>query len=92
MLLPLLLKENLITKISGFHFDLAAVGAALHSTVTKLSQHRDNFLSAILQTLQVPMSPNTKESPMLLPMLKAYGVSLGDRRVHENLPRDLYVF
>jgi hypothetical protein len=41
--------------------------------------------------LQAPTSPNTKESPAMLPTLKAYGVSLDDRRVHENLLRDLYV-
>jgi hypothetical protein len=71
--------------------DLAAVGAALCSIVMELRQHWDDSLSAILETSQVPLSPNTKESPTLLPTLKAYGVSLDDRCVNENLLRDLYV-
>jgi hypothetical protein len=71
--------------------DSAAVGAALHSMVMDLRQHRVDSVSAILETSQVPRSPNTKECPTLLPTLKAYGVSLDDRRVHENLLRDLYV-
>jgi hypothetical protein len=70
--------------------DSAAVGAALHSIVTELRQHWDNFLSVILQSVQAPTSPNTKENPTVLPMLKAYGVSLDDLRVHANLLRDLY--
>jgi hypothetical protein len=92
MLLPLLMKEEFLYKdFWAPDVDLAAVGAALHSIVTELRQHRDDSLSAILQTSQAPTSPNTKESPLVLPTLKAYGVSLEDRRVHENLLRDLYV-
>jgi hypothetical protein len=39
--------------------------------------------------VHAPTSPNTKENPNALPTLKAHGVSLEDRRVHENLLRDL---
>jgi hypothetical protein len=92
LLLPLLLKEEILEKdYWATDVDSAAVGAALHSIVTELRQHRDNSLSAILQTSQAPTSPTTKASPTILPTLKAYGVSLDDRRVHENLLRDLYV-
>jgi hypothetical protein len=92
MLLPLLLKEEYLnTDFWASNVDSAAVGAALPSIVTEISQHRVDSLSAILKTLQAPTSPNTKESPTVLPTLKAYGVSLDDRRVHENLLRDLYV-
>jgi hypothetical protein len=91
ILLPLLLKEELLhTDLWAPEVDLAAVQAALHSIVTELRQHRDDSLSVILQTVQAPTSPNTKENPTALPMLKAYGLSLDDRRVHENLLRDLY--
>jgi hypothetical protein len=56
------------------------------------THHRDDSLSAILRTRQAPTSPNTKESPTVLPTLKkAYGMSLKDRRVHDNLLRDIYV-
>jgi hypothetical protein len=92
MLLPLLIKEEFLTQdFWAPDVDSAAVGAALSSIVTELRQHRDDKLSAILETFQAPTSPNTKESPTVLPTLKAYGVSLEDRRVHENLLRDLYV-
>jgi hypothetical protein len=60
--------------------------------VTEIRQHyRDDSLLAILKALQAPTSPNTKESPTMLPMLKAYGVSLDDQGVHGNLLWDLYV-
>jgi hypothetical protein len=85
------LKEELLhTDFWAPEVDSAAVEAALHSIVTELRQHRDDLLSVILQTVQVSTSPNTKENPTVLPTLKAYGVSLDDRRVHENLLRDLY--
>ena len=88
MLLPLLLKEEYLnTDFWASDVDSAAVGAALHSIVTEIRQHRDDSLSAILKTMQAPTSPNTKESPTMLPTLKAYGVSLDDRRVHVNLLR-----
>jgi hypothetical protein len=48
-------------------------------------------LSAILATVQRPTSPATKESPSVVPTLKAYGVSLEDRHAHENLLRDLFL-
>jgi hypothetical protein len=86
MLLPLLMKEEFLYKdFWAPNVDSAAVGAALYSIVMELRQHRDDSLSAILQTSQAPTSPNTKESPLVLPTLKAYGVSLEDRQVHENL-------
>jgi hypothetical protein len=86
ILLPLLLvKEELLhTDFWAPEVDLAAVEAALHSIEAELRQHRDNSLSGILQTVQAPTLPNTKENPTVLPKLKAYGVSLDDRRVHEN--------
>jgi hypothetical protein len=91
MLLPLLMKEEFLYQdFWSPDVDSAAVGAALHSIVTELRQHRDDSLSAILATVQVPTSPATKESPSVVPTLKAYGVSLEDRRVHENLLRDLF--
>jgi hypothetical protein len=91
MLLPLLMKEEFLYQdFWSPDVDSAAVGAALHSIVTELRQHRDDSLSAILATVQAPTSPNTKESPSVVPTLKAYGVSLEDRRVHENLLRDLF--
>ncbi len=91
VLLPLLMKEEFLNKdFWAPEVDSAAVGAALHSIVTELRQHQDDSLSVILQTIQAPTSPNTKENPTVLPTLKAYGVSLDDRRVHENLLRDLY--
>jgi hypothetical protein len=66
--------------------DLAAVRVALHSILGELRQHRDDFLSAILKTRQVPTSPSTKERPTVVPTLKVYGISLEDRHVHYNLP------
>jgi hypothetical protein len=91
VLLPLLLKDGILQKYFwASDVDSAAVGAALHSIVTELRQHRDNSLSAILETSQAPTSPNSKESPFMVPTLKAYGVSLDDRRVHENLLCNLY--
>jgi hypothetical protein len=92
MLLPLLMKEEMLN--SDFwapDVDSAAVRVALDSIVTELRQHRDDSLSAILETAQAPISPNTEENPTVVPTLKAYGISLVDRRVHENLLRDLYV-
>jgi hypothetical protein len=71
--------------------DSAAVAVALDSIATELRQHRDDSLSAILETVRVPSSPNTDKNPTVVPTLKAYGVSLEDWRVHENLLRDLYV-
>jgi hypothetical protein len=79
------------TTFGASDVDSAAVGVALQSIMTELRQHRDDYLLAILKTSQAPTSPNTKESPTLLPTLKAYGVSLDDRRIHENLLRDLYM-
>jgi hypothetical protein len=80
MLLPLLMKEEFLYQdFWSPHVNLAAVGAALHSIVTELRQHRDDSLSAILATIQAPASPNTKESPSVVLTLKAYGVSLEDR-------------
>jgi hypothetical protein len=92
MLLPLLLKEEFLNKdLWAPEVDLAAVGVALNLIVTELRQHRDDSLYVILQTVQAPTSPNTKENPTVLPTLKAYSVSLDDRCVHENLLRDLYL-
>jgi hypothetical protein len=92
LLLPLLLKKEILqNNFWATEVDSAAVGAALHSIVTELRQHRGDSLSAILETPQVSTSPTTRSTPTLLPTLKAYGVSLDDRRVHENLLRDLYV-
>jgi hypothetical protein len=92
LLLPLLLKEEFLNKdFWAPEVDSAAVGAALHSIVIELRQHRDDSLSVILQTVQAPTSPNTKENPTVLSTLKACGVSLDDRHVHENLLRDLYL-
>jgi hypothetical protein len=55
---------------------LAAVGAALYYIMMELCQYQDNSLSAsILEIIQAPTSPNTKESPSAVPTLKAYGVS-----------------
>jgi hypothetical protein len=89
-LLPLLMKEEFLYKdFMSPDVDSSAVGAALHSIVTELRQYRDNALSSILATVQAPTSPAMKESPSVVPSLKAYGVSLEDRRVHENLLRDL---
>ncbi len=92
ILLPLLMKEEFLNQdFWSPDVDSAAVGAALQSIVTELRQHRDDSLSAILATVQAPTtSPTTKESPSVVPTLKAYGVSLEDRRVHENLLRDLF--
>ena len=94
MLLPLLLKEEYLNTVFwASNMDSAAAGAALHLIVTEIRQHLDDSLLAILETLQAPTSPNTKESPTVLPMhLKAYGVLLDDRRVHENLLCNLHVF
>jgi hypothetical protein len=90
-LLPLLMKEEYLYKdFWSPDVDSAAVGAALHSIVTEPRQHRDNALSSILATVQAPTSPARKDSPSVVPTLKAYGVSLEDRRVHENLLRDLF--
>jgi hypothetical protein len=90
LLLPLLMKEEFLKQdFWAPNVDLAAVGAALQSISTELRQHRDDSLSAILETVQAPTSPNTKESPSVVSTLKAYGVSLNDRRVHANLLRDL---
>ena len=85
MLLPLLMKEEFLHQdFWAPDVDSAAVGVALHSIVTELRQHRDDSHSAILETRQAPTTPNTKETPTMLPTLKAYGVSLEDRRVHET--------
>jgi hypothetical protein len=92
LLLPLLLKDKILQNdFWASDVDSAAVGEALQSIVDELRQQRDDSLSAILKTTQAPTSPNTKAKPTVLPTLKAYGVSLDDRRVHENLLRDLYV-
>jgi hypothetical protein len=92
MLLPLLMKEEILNKdFWATDVDSVAVGEALDLIVTELRQHRDDSLSSILETVQAPISPNSKENPSVVPTLKAYGVSLEDRRVHENLLRDLYV-
>ena len=92
MLRPLLMKEELLNQdFWAPDIDSVAVVAALDSIVRELRQHRDDSLSAILETEQAPSSPNTKENATMVPTLKAYGVSLEDRRVHENLLRDLYV-
>jgi hypothetical protein len=90
-LLPLLVKEESLNQDDFWAaaVDWAAVEAALDSIARDLRQHPDDSLSAILQTVHAPTSPNTKENPNALPTLKAHGVSLEDRRVHENLLRDL---
>jgi hypothetical protein len=91
MLLPLLVKEDILNEdFWAPDIDSAAVGSALDSIVMELRQDRDNSLSAILKTVQTPTSHKTKTDPSILPTLKAYGVSLEDRRIHENLLRDLY--
>jgi hypothetical protein len=85
-MLPFLMKEALLHQdFWSPDVDSTAVGAALHSIVTKLRQRRDDSLSAILGTVQASTSPKTKESPTVVPMLKAYSVSLEDRHSHENL-------
>jgi hypothetical protein len=71
--------------------DSAAVGEALDLVVMELRQHQDDSLSAILDTEQAPISPNSKDNSTFVPTLKAYGVSTKDRRVHQNLLCDLYV-
>jgi hypothetical protein len=77
LLLPLLLKDKILQNdFWASDVDSAAVGAALHSIVTELRQHRDDSFFAIFQTSQAPTSPNTKASPTLLSMLKAYDASL----------------
>jgi hypothetical protein len=66
--------------------DLAATGAALHSIMMELRQHRDDSLAAILATVQVPTYLAANENPSIVPTLKAYEVSLlEDRHKHENL-------
>jgi hypothetical protein len=90
LLLPLLMKEEFLSKdLWAPDVNSAAVGAALHSIVMELRQHRNNSLSTILETVQVPTSSNTKENPSVVPTLKAYSVSLKDRCVHTNLLCDL---
>jgi hypothetical protein len=92
MLLPLLVKKEILNKdFWAPEIDWAAVGDALKNIVREIWQHRDNSLSSILETVRALTSPNTKANPAMVPMLKAYGVSLEDRRVHENLLRDFYV-
>jgi hypothetical protein len=64
MLLPLLLKEEYLnTDFWTSNVDSAAVGAALHSIVTEIQQHRDDSLSAILKTLQATTSPKYQRKP-----------------------------
>jgi hypothetical protein len=92
ILLPLLVKEEILNQdFWAPNIDSAAVSIALDSIVMELRQHRDNSLSDILKTEQAPTSPKTKTDPSIVPTLKAYGVSLEDRRIHENLLRDLYI-
>jgi hypothetical protein len=92
LLLPLLMKEEMLNKAFwAADIGSAAVESALDSMARESRQHREDSLSAVLQTVQAPTSPNTKENPNVLPMLKKHGVSPEDRRVHENLLRDLRV-
>jgi hypothetical protein len=65
----------------GLGWELLELPSIL-AIVTELRQHQDDLLSAILKTRQASTSPNTKESPTVLPI---------DRCVHENLFWDLYV-
>jgi hypothetical protein len=72
--------------------DSAAVESALDSMARESRQRREeDSLSAVLQTVQAPTSPNTKENPNVLPTLKKHGASPEDRCVHENLLGDLRV-
>jgi hypothetical protein len=93
MLLPLLMKEEILNKdvwAPNVEYS-AAVGVALDSIVMELRQHRDDSHSAILDTMQAPISPNMKENRTFVPTLKFYGVSLEVRRVRQNLLCNLYV-
>jgi hypothetical protein len=80
MLLPLLIKEEMLnTDFWATNVGLAAVGAAIDSIVMEIRQHQDNSVSFILDTEQAPISPNSKETPSVVPMLKAYGASQEDK-------------
>jgi hypothetical protein len=91
MLLPLLMEEEeFLSKDFWFpEVDSAAVWAALHLIVTELRQHQDASLSAILATVQAPTSPASKESPSVVPTLKAYGVQAraGEPSARPFLPK-----
>jgi hypothetical protein len=92
MLLPLLLKKEILD-LDAFWSpvgDPSEIASVILDIAKDLQLQRDDKLSDILSTIQAPVSPQSKQNPNRYPMLKRYGVSLEDRRVHQSLLSELY--
>ena len=91
MLLPLLVKEEVLNQDSLWapNVDSASVGAAIDSVGKELRQHREDALSSVLGTEQVPISAETEENDTVVPTLKKHGVNPKDKQAHESPLRDL---
>ena len=89
-MLPLLLKGELLETNFWTTVNANEVEATMNNIVAEIRQHREDALSAILGLALEPVSPNTKQNPLLFPSLKKYSIPLGDTRVHQGIFKDLY--
>jgi hypothetical protein len=89
--LPLLSTEDVL-KSNFFRasIDATAVQAIIFDIATKVKQDKDKTLASLLGTSQLPASPTTKTNGNIYSMLKRYGISLEDQRVHQKLLSELY--
>jgi hypothetical protein len=82
-LLPLLLVDN-------YKSNCKELENVLFDIVAELQKEREERISNILGSSQISVSPNSKESPTMYPVMKQYHIPLHEARVHEALLKELY--
>ena len=92
-LLPLLLKDDIISQMDNFwrgNVDEKQIELALLTIVGCIHEEKERKLSSILEAEQLELSPNTLSNESKLPKLRQYGIPLDNKLVHQALLRDLY--
>ena len=82
-LLPMLLNEK--QSVSREELEVALV-----EIVGEIQDAREKRVTAIVGSQEIDVSPNSKQSPTKYPVMKRYGIPLGEARVHQGLLKELY--
>lgn len=70
--------------------DIKELEKVLFEIVAELQTEREERISSILGSSQISVSPNSKETPNMYPVMKQYQIPLHEARVHEALLKELY--
>lgn len=82
-LLPMILNEKQIVNQEELE-------VALIEIVGEIQDAREKRVTAIVGSQEIEVSPNSKQSPTKYPVMKRYGIPLGEARVHQGLLKELY--